>query len=207
MSNAYSGLLMCSRSRFQLSNPRKTHRSFNRHQLNGQDFMRIGRKTAATFSLVLAMLPPAWAAATPEQPDTHVTSGLAESLLAIGSEIRQSTLDCSHFVHFVFSKVGIDYDYAPSVSLYQGMAPFRRVLRPKAGDLIVWRGHVGIIVDPGQSTFLSKLRTGVKIASYQSRYWKMKGRPRFFRYSIRTTAPQLQANASAGTRDSNSGQE
>lgn len=169
--------------------------------------MRIGRRAAATFSLALAMLPRAWGAATPKEGENQATSGLAESLLAIGSEVQQTTLDCSHFVHYIFNKVGVGYDYAPSASLYKGMAPFRRVLRPKAGDLIVWRGHVGIVVDPDQTTFLSKLRTGVKVASYQSRYWKMRGRARFFRYSAASPKPVLQASAGAGTRDSNSGQD
>jgi cell wall-associated NlpC family hydrolase len=167
--------------------------------------MRIVRRAATTFSLALAMLPSAWAA-TPGGTDTQRVSGLAESLLAIGSEIRQTTLDCSHFVHYVFNKVGIDYDYAPSVDLYRGMAPFKRVLRPKPGDLVVWRGHVGIVVDPGESTFLSKLRTGVKVASYESRYWKMRGRPRFFRFSTRP-GPILQAHAATNTPDGNPGQE
>jgi len=41
---------------------------------------------------------------------------------------------------------------------------------------------VGIVVDPEEATFLSALRSGVKTASYKSHYWKMRGRPRFFRY-------------------------
>jgi cell wall-associated NlpC family hydrolase len=168
--------------------------------------MRIWRRAAATISFALAIAPSTWASGSPAEPETHITSGLAESLLAIGSAIRQTSLDCSHFVHYVFNHVGVDYDYAPSVSLYKGMSPFRRVVQPRAGDLIVWRGHVGIVVDPEQTTFLSKLRTGVKTASYQSRYWKMKGRPRFFRYQV-NAGPVLQARGPGVTRDGNPGQE
>ncbi len=53
---------------------------------------------------------------------------------------------------------------------------------PKAGDLIVWQGHVGIVVSPEDATFLSALRSGVKTASYESDYWKKRGHPRFLRY-------------------------
>jgi hypothetical protein len=62
------------------------------------------------------------------------------------------------------------------------MDGFKRVAHPKPGDLIVWRGHVGIVVDPDETTFLSALRSGVKVSSYQSHYWKRRGKPRFLRY-------------------------
>jgi hypothetical protein len=61
---------------------------------------------------------------------------------------------------------------------------FRRVADPLPGDLVVWRGHVGIVVDPDEHTFLSQLRTGVKISQYDSRYWKRRGHPRFYRYVL-----------------------
>lgn len=103
-------------------------------------------------------------------------------LLLIGAQIRDTELDCSHFVQYLYEQAGLYYGYAPSRILYDGMEGFRRVSHPEAGDLIVWRGHVGIVVDPEEATFLSALRSGVKTSSYESHYWKRRGRPRFFRY-------------------------
>ena len=103
-------------------------------------------------------------------------------LLLMGAQIHDTDLDCSHFVQYLYEQAGLYYGYAPSRTIYDGMEGFRRVSHPEAGDLIVWRGHVGIVVDPQEATFLSALRSGVKTASYESHYWKRRGRPRFFRY-------------------------
>jgi len=103
-------------------------------------------------------------------------------LLLMGAQIHDTDLDCSHFVQYLYEQAGLYYGYAPSRMLYDGMEGFRRVTHPEAGDLIVWRGHMGIVVDPEEATFLSALRSGVKTASYESHYWKRRGRPRFFRY-------------------------
>src|SRR5882672_8682506 len=69
-------------------------------------------------------------------------------LLEMGAQIRETELDCSHFVQYLYEQAGLYYGYAPSTILYDGMDGFRRVSRPKPGDLIVWRGHVGIVVNP-----------------------------------------------------------
>jgi cell wall-associated NlpC family hydrolase len=92
-------------------------------------------------------------------------------------------MDCSHFVHAVYEAVGLDYPYATSRKLYHGIQPFRRVARPDSGDLVVWRGHVGIVADPVRHRFLSSLRKGVRISSYSSKYWVHAGHLRFFRYT------------------------
>lgn len=121
-------------------------------------------------------------------PEDSVTA--REVLLDLALQVHSTELDCSHFVHRIFERSGLPYAYAPSVSLYQGeVAQFRRVYRPQAGDLIVWLGHVGIVVDPVAQTFLSALRSGVKIAAYDSRYWKKKGHPRFLRYRSNLPRP------------------
>lgn len=99
-------------------------------------------------------------------------------------------MDCSHLVHYLYSRSGLDYVYADSVTLYEGVAKFRRVTRPQEGDVIVWRGHVGIVVDPDQHSFVSALRTGVKVSSYESQYWKRRGIPRFYRYVGTDSYPQ-----------------
>jgi cell wall-associated NlpC family hydrolase len=105
-----------------------------------------------------------------------------ELLIRMGQQIESTELDCSHFVQWLFERAGLYYGYAPSRVLYAGMSGFKRVYHPKRGDLIVWPGHVGIVIDPEEETFLSALRSGVKTASYTSRYWKRRGHPRFFRY-------------------------
>jgi len=63
-----------------------------------------------------------------------------------------------------------------------GINEFERVTNPQPGDLAVWRGHAGIVINPAQHSFFSLLRSGAGVAFYDSAYWKRKGRPRFFRY-------------------------
>lgn len=106
-----------------------------------------------------------------------------EILLRMGERIHTTELDCSHFVQWLFERAGLYYDYAPSQILYDGMAGFDRVFDPEPGDLVVWPGHVGIVLDPVAETFLSALRSGVKTSSYTSDYWKRRGTPRFYRYA------------------------
>ena len=104
-------------------------------------------------------------------------------VLRLGHQLRWAGLDCSHLVHDIYERAGLPYDYATSRDIYDGIDGFHRVYHPLPGDLIVWRGHVGIVVDPDEHSFLSALRSGVKISEYDTRYWKRKGRPRFYRYS------------------------
>jgi cell wall-associated NlpC family hydrolase len=104
-------------------------------------------------------------------------------VLRVGKRIHHTRLDCSHLVHDLYRRAGIAYEYVNSEQLYDGAPGFRQVEEPVAGDIIVWRGHMGVIVDPLLHSFLSGLRTGVKIAEYDSRYWKNRGVPRFFRYT------------------------
>jgi hypothetical protein len=90
--------------------------------------------------------------------------------------------DCSHLMHQVFTAAGLDYPYANSFDIYRGVPQFRRVKNPQAGDLIVWRGHVGLVVDPEERSFYSSLGSGIKTDQYDNRYWRKRGQPRFYRY-------------------------
>lgn len=94
----------------------------------------------------------------------------------------RTTPDCSHFVHSVYSRAGYPFQYAPADDLYSGIPEFRYVKHPQPGDLVVWRGHAGIVVDPPRHVFFSVLSTGLRTDSYNSKYWKQRGRARFFRY-------------------------
>jgi cell wall-associated NlpC family hydrolase len=95
---------------------------------------------------------------------------------------RPGERDCSHLVHAIYQKAGFPYAYAPSDDLYDGIEGFQRVSRPKAGDLVVWRGHVGIVIRPSRHAFFSFLNSGPGIDDYRSRYWKGRGEARFYKY-------------------------
>ena len=107
-----------------------------------------------------------------------------ETLLRMAARIRKTRLDCSHFIHELYNRVGLTYSYIDSRSIFKVFQKngFRRAMHPLVGDLIVWRGHMGIVVNPEEHTFLSAQRTGVKVDSYQSQYWKGRGQIRFYRY-------------------------
>lgn len=95
---------------------------------------------------------------------------------------RSSGHDCSHLVHSIYTHAGFPYRYADSDDLYAGVQGFQRVSRPQAGDVIVWHGHSGIVVEPSRHTFFSFLSAGPGIDDYRSRYWRGRGQPRYYRY-------------------------
>jgi cell wall-associated NlpC family hydrolase len=108
-----------------------------------------------------------------------------KAVVAVALESRKplrAERDCSHFVHGIYEHAGFPYPYAPSDDLYDGAAGFQRVPKPKPADLVVWRGHVGIVIRPGQHAFFSFLRAGPGIDNYNNEYWTSRGRPRFYRY-------------------------
>src|SRR5208283_4911075 len=112
------------------------------------------------------------------------SEGLAILGVALDSRHHHAdfSADCSHFVHGLYERAGFPYEYASSSDLYSGIDEFRRVASPQPGDLAVWRGHAGIVVNPDQHSFFSVLHSGPGVDSYDSPYWKQRGRPRFFRY-------------------------
>jgi hypothetical protein len=91
-------------------------------------------------------------------------------------------VDCSHLIHEIYQNAGFDYPYQSSFELYAGAEKFVRVRFPHGGDLIVWPGHVGIVVDPLLHSFYSLVRTGLVEQDYEGVYWKSRGTPRFYRY-------------------------
>jgi len=112
----------------------------------------------------------------------------SDGLSVIGAALEsrgrgRSKPDCSHLVHTVYGRAGFPYSYVSSSDLYAGVDEFERVTRPQPGDLVVWPGHVGIVVNPSQNTFFSSLRSGVGVESYSASYWKARGVPRFYRYA------------------------
>ncbi len=90
--------------------------------------------------------------------------------------------DCSHLVHAIYLQAGFPYAYASSSDLYDGTDEFRRVKHPQPGDLVVWPGHVGIVINPAQHVFFSRLSNGPGVDAYDAEYWKQRGQARFLRY-------------------------
>jgi cell wall-associated NlpC family hydrolase len=143
-------------------------------------------------TFLLVVLGCGLAALATESPARTQISGpsLAQiNLLQIGTQLQTTSFDCSHLVHSLYGRVGLHYHYATSRTLYQGIEEFQRVLEPMSGDVIVWRGHMGIVVDPAKHSFLSALKTRVKTSSYTSGYWKHRGPPRFFRFGSIAETP------------------
>ncbi|MGB0006254.1 MAG: NlpC/P60 family protein [Candidatus Sulfotelmatobacter sp.] len=125
--------------------------------------------------------------------------GLAIVGAALDSRHHRSdfSADCSHFVYALYERAGFHYEYASSSDLYEGTVEFRRVATPQPGDLAVWRGHAGIVVNPAQHSFFSVLHTGPGVDSYESRYWRHRGQPHFFRYLM--SAPRRVLTSSTRT--------
>ncbi len=90
--------------------------------------------------------------------------------------------DCSHLVQAIYKRAGFPYPYGSSSDLYMGIDDFQRVGQPQPGDLVVWPGHVGIVINPARHFFFSALRSGLGIDSYDAPYWRERGRLRFYRY-------------------------
>ena len=118
-----------------------------------------------------------------------------EAIVEKAWELRRGLLpkpDCSHFVHAIYTRAGMEYEYAQTADIFAGIDPFQRVKTPQPGDLVVWQGHVGIVVDPVEHSFYSSVITGFAIEDYRSNYWLGRGASRFYRYMVddaRTTRP------------------
>jgi len=115
--------------------------------------------------------------------------GLSVIASALDSRGRlYSGNDCSHLVHTIYERAGFPYSYVSSSTLYDGTKEFQRVKHAQPGDLVVWPGHVGIVVNPAGHECFSTLSSGAGIDSYDAPYWKQRGRLRFYRY-VKTQAP------------------
>jgi hypothetical protein len=108
--------------------------------------------------------------------------------------------DCSHLVHEIYVLAGFAYPYASSYDLYAGSEKFARVKTPQPGDLIVWPGHAGIVLDPAKHSFYSLVRSGLDAEDYSGPYWRSRGKPRFFRYVVESRGRVVVAKAPAASR-------
>lgn len=120
-----------------------------------------------------------------------VDDGLGVISAALDPRVRRHAgQDCSHLVHAIYERAGFSYMYATSNDLYDGVEHFQRVDYPQAGDLIVWRGHAGIVVRPSRHIFFSFRSAGPGIDDYESKYWRGRGRARFYRYVKTDRCPE-----------------
>jgi cell wall-associated NlpC family hydrolase len=109
--------------------------------------------------------------------------GLGVISAALDPNVRRySGHDCSHLIHAIYERAGFPYAYASSDDLYAGVQGFQRVWHPQPGDLIVWSGHVGIVVRPSRHVFFSFMSAGPGIDNYDAPYWVNRGEARFYRY-------------------------
>lgn len=108
---------------------------------------------------------------------------LADFAARSGPDIHPKP-DCSHLVHLLYSRAGLNYEYQNSRQLRRGVPEFAVVKTPQPGDLVVWPGHVGIVLSPEEKTFLSSVRPGITTQAWDDDYWAARGRPRFFRYIV-----------------------
>lgn len=117
----------------------------------------------------------------PEKPPAKEGMAIIAAALDF-SRTHRARPDCSHLVHDVYAEAGLAYPYVDSLDLYRGAPGFKAVKHPQPGDLVVWRTHSGIVVDPDERSFYSSLNSGLGVDYYDSKYWKHKGKPRFYRF-------------------------
>jgi len=160
-----------------------------------------------TLWMLVALLGPLAPAssAQDDSPGVRLLNG-AEGLTLVNTATEQRAKagrkpDCSHLVRQIYVLSGFPYPYASSFDLYNGIDNFRRISTPRPGDLVVWRGHVGIVTDAAEHTFYSSVSSGLRTEYYDSEYWKAQGRPRFYRYVLPVPAGLNAGNASAPVKD------
>lgn len=64
----------------------------------------------------------------------------------MGGNSFKTGIDCSHFVYRVFQEAGRDVPYRSSSALARSA---QRIKNPVPGDLVLYRGHVGIYAGNG----------------------------------------------------------
>jgi hypothetical protein len=160
----------------------------------------------AWFVCVAASLTVAHALPSPQEPGPRMRLMGAKDGRAIVKAAREheqpapGTQDCSHLVHEIYANAGFTYPYASSFDLYAGSESFERVKTPQPGDLIVWPGHAGIVLDPRTHSFYSLVRSGLDAEDYDGPYWRSRGKPRFFRYVVQGRENVLVAKAPLASR-------
>ena len=82
--------------------------------------------------------------------------------------------DCSGFVYWCLNKVGVRQGYMTSAG-WQKTGKYQRITsmsKIQKGDVISFKGHVGIALGGGQMIDASSSRGKVRITNLNSSYWK-----------------------------------
>jgi hypothetical protein len=108
----------------------------------------------------------------------------AESWMTLHGHVSHDMVDCSHFVVAVLQgSVAPGFRYIVADE-FMTSPSFYRVDTAEAGDLVHWPGHIAIVLDPAQGTFIgSQTSTGVDKTSYKTDvYWSGRSHRTFLRY-------------------------
>ena len=90
----------------------------------------------------------------------------------VGHQISYSEMVCNQFVLAVLRGT-----VAPSISNmradeFANSPHFQKIDTPRAGDLVHWPGHIGVVLDPDHGIFIgSQTSTGVEEANYKNGWW------------------------------------
>src|SRR5262249_41270763 len=146
------------------------------------------QQIAALLALLLGIVVCSRAAAQDKRQEPRPVSkeegeAIAQAALRHWPHVHDKP-DCSHLVHDVYGEAGLEYEYAPTGDIFDGIDRFKRVKSPQPGDLVVWEGHVGIVIDPDDTSFYSSVISGFSVSSFTSAYWLNRGPRRFYRYLI-----------------------
>jgi hypothetical protein len=155
--------------------------------------MRSRTLLRCLFMLAALAGPPAAFSSPQGEPPRIRLLNVEEGQTVVNTALQQKAHtrpkpDCSHLVHEIYELSGFPYPYVSSFDLYEGIDNFRRVSTPHPGDLVVWRGHVGIVIDGSDHSFYSSVRSGLRTEYYDGPYWRTLGRPHFYRYVVARTA-------------------
>ncbi|HET7658707.1 MAG TPA: C40 family peptidase, partial [Bacillales bacterium] len=89
------------------------------------------------------------------------------------AQIQNGVFDCSSFVHWAYSQIGVNVGWSTSSLSHEGTAVSSSSMQP--GDLVFFNtykhnGHVGIYIGGGQ--FIgAQSSSGVSIESLSNPYW------------------------------------
>lgn len=163
--------------------------------------MRSRTLLRSLFMLAALLAPPAAFSSPQDDPPRVRLLNADEGQIVVNTALEQRPHgrpkpDCSHLVHQIYESSGFPYPYVSSFDLYEGIDNFRRVSTPHPGDLVVWRGHVGIVIDGVDHSFYSSVRSGLRTEYYDGPYWRTLGRPRFYRYALARSADFTATSAS-----------
>ena len=119
-------------------------------------------------------------------PSRHHELGLRSKILdlangylgtpyALGGKSKDGGIDCSGFITNVLLSALGSQKFKPliqNIALLRTSPILETIENPEHGDLILWEGHGGIVVDPSAGQFIgAQTSTGVAIASYRVGHW------------------------------------